>query len=91
MTDVVQWLVMFVLAATALALMGRVVSLTNHVDALELTIAQLTFLDERRCRVCHCTDDVACWSGCWWVEDDLCSSCADDQAAAGTSLEGGRG
>lgn len=49
----------------------------------------LPLFDVRRCRVCRCTDDVACMSGCWWVEDDLCSSCADDEAAA-SSLEGGR-
>lgn len=33
--------------------------------------------DERRCRVCGCTDDNACPGGCYWVEDDLCSTCAD--------------
>lgn len=27
------------------------------------------------CRVCGCTDERACEGGCWWVEDDLCSSC----------------
>jgi len=32
-------------------------------------------LEERRCRVCGCTDDDACEDGCSWVEDDLCSSC----------------
>ncbi len=31
----------------------------------------------RKCRVCGCTDDKACEPyGCWWVEDDLCSSCS---------------
>lgn len=30
----------------------------------------------RTCRVCGCTDFAACPGGCWWVEDDLCSSCA---------------
>ena len=29
----------------------------------------------RRCRVCGCTDLQACEGGCWWIEDDLCSSC----------------
>jgi len=29
----------------------------------------------RRCRVCGCTDDHACESGCSWVETDLCSAC----------------
>lgn len=31
--------------------------------------------DLRRCRICGCTDDNACMGGCYWVEDDLCSSC----------------
>jgi len=35
-----------------------------------------------RCRVCGCTNDLACPGGCWWVADpqelgDLCSSCID--------------
>ncbi len=29
-----------------------------------------------RCRQCGCTDTQACAGGCWWVEPDLCSSCA---------------
>lgn len=29
------------------------------------------------CRVCGCTDDMACPGGCWWVEPDLCSRCAE--------------
>lgn len=32
---------------------------------------------ERVCRVCGCTEGNACGDGCYWVEDDLCSSCAD--------------
>lgn len=32
--------------------------------------------DERRCRVCGCTDDRACEGGCYWVADDICSACA---------------
>lgn len=34
-------------------------------------------LHPRRCRVCGCTDDNPCEGGCEWVEEDLCSSCAD--------------
>lgn len=34
---------------------------------------------KRRCRVCGCTDDSACPPTCWWVADDLCSSCAPGQ------------
>lgn len=31
----------------------------------------------RACRVCGCTNDRACQGGCYWVERDLCSACAD--------------
>lgn len=31
------------------------------------------------CRVCGCTEDHACAGGCYWVEEDLCSKCADGQ------------
>lgn len=30
-----------------------------------------------KCRVCTCTDDRACESGCEWAEPDLCSNCAE--------------
>ncbi|WP_449240565.1 hypothetical protein [Desulfoscipio gibsoniae] len=33
--------------------------------------------DVNTCRVCGCTDDNACPGGCWWVEPDLCSRCAE--------------
>lgn len=39
-------------------------------------------LAERVCRVCGCTQNHACEGGCWWINDDLCSSCA---AKEGTS------
>ena len=31
----------------------------------------------RKCRVCGCTNYHACAGGCYWVEPDLCSKCAD--------------
>mgnify|MGYP003423244338 CR=1 FL=1 len=36
----------------------------------------------RTCRVCGCTDDLACPEGCFWLDDrdDLCSACADAQS-----------
>ena len=34
------------------------------------------------CRECGCTDTRACEGGCWWVEPDLCSSCAPSKARA---------
>jgi hypothetical protein len=38
------------------------------------------------CRECGCSNLSACEGGCWWVEDDLCSSCAE---AAARPVEGG--
>lgn len=32
-------------------------------------------MKERACRVCGCTQSRACPSRCWWIEEDLCSSC----------------
>ena len=34
--------------------------------------------DGPACEVCGCSTDNACLGGCWWVEDRLCSACADD-------------
>lgn len=31
----------------------------------------------QKCRVCGCTRFNACEGGCYWVEDDLCSACAE--------------
>jgi hypothetical protein len=33
--------------------------------------------DEPECRVCGCTEFNACAGGCYWVEPDLCSRCAE--------------
>lgn len=32
-----------------------------------------------KCRVCGCTDERACLGGCYWVEPELCSRCADKE------------
>jgi len=32
---------------------------------------------ERICRICGCTQNNTCLGGCWWVDVDLCSSCAE--------------
>lgn len=29
----------------------------------------------QQCRSCGCSNLSACEGGCWWFEDDLCSSC----------------
>ena len=34
---------------------------------------------EQKCRVCGCTWEQACPGGCYWVEEDLCSACADSE------------
>jgi hypothetical protein len=34
------------------------------------------------CRVCGCTDDHACAGGCWWVEENLCSTCGGHRGGA---------
>lgn len=31
------------------------------------------------CRECGCSDNNACLGGCYWVQPDLCSSCAPDE------------
>ncbi len=31
---------------------------------------------ERKCRKCGCTEEHACRGGCYWVQRDLCSTCA---------------
>lgn len=33
-------------------------------------------LGVRHCWVCLCTEARACPGRCWWVAEDLCSSCA---------------
>lgn len=38
---------------------------------------------ERVCRVCGCTDERACPGGCWWIQWDLCSACAQSRKEAG--------
>jgi hypothetical protein len=39
--------------------------------------AEISIFDPRECRECGCTDERACPGGCYWVEDDLCSACAE--------------
>lgn len=41
------------------------------------------------CRDCGCTNLSACPGGCWWVDDDLCSSCnVATDVATGRPLSG---
>lgn len=32
------------------------------------------------CRQCGCSDHWGCKEGCWWIEPDLCSGCAEAQS-----------
>lgn len=42
-------------------------------------LAEITIHDgEKKCRVCGCDWFHACTGGCYWVEEDLCSSCAGE-------------
>lgn len=48
----------------------------------EMNLAHMTAdKDEQTCRVCGCTWDNACEGGCYWVEDDLCSKCANERVS----------
>ncbi len=32
----------------------------------------------RTCRICGCWEFFACPGRCWWVDEDLCSSCVTE-------------
>lgn len=42
---------------------------------------------ERKCRICGCTWNNACEGGCYWVEDDLCSKCAEDKEPVSKTID----
>jgi hypothetical protein len=43
-----------------------------------------------RCRVCGCTEIDACDPPCSWIEEDLCSGCAEAVHAMANWAEGAR-
>lgn len=49
----------------------------------QLRVTLLINIDDQvaSCRRCGCTDGAACFPSCWWVEDDLCSSCTPSELA----------
>lgn len=52
---------------------AELAQLLDHITTLsEVLLAELGAF----CRVCGCTEHTPCEDGCWWVEADLCSSCA---------------
>jgi len=58
-------------SVTACPTLGDAIVQLRALAALE------PLFDIRKCRICSCTDDNACFLGCSWVEDDLCSACVD--------------
>ena len=48
-------------------------------EHIEITLEHLGAA--RACRVCGCTEHHACLGGCYWVEEDLCSSCVGVEMA----------
>lgn len=64
-----------------LARRGAAAGFTKPVHRYELTAPDPgPEEEERSCRVCGCTDLNACEGGCSWVDEDLCSACADEEA-----------
>lgn len=60
--------------------------------ASELPLLARDNKQERKCRVCGCTEQNACEGGCSWVEEDLCSSCKEkDKKKPGLYLKDGQG
>lgn len=65
------WAVMLHKVVHAPTALHRDASVIGHMPALERALDE-----QRRCRVCGCTERNACPGGCYWVEWDLCSECA---------------
>lgn len=60
---------------------------------IALGFANEDYADDRKCRVCGCTDSDCrqciekTGAPCYWVEDDLCSACAGlKKAPAGSTI-----
>lgn len=62
-------------------LISRVTALGADLGA-HRAIDQVLLEIVRTCHACGCTDERACFGGCWWINDvgapDLCSSCSTD-------------
>jgi hypothetical protein len=69
-------------------LVQRLMHRAHRVDDRVRNLEGIVMAPPKPCRSCRCTDAELLMSGGWWVEPDLCSSCADDIAS---SLESGRG
>lgn len=44
-------------------------------------------VNKQKCRVCGCTWNTPCEGGCYWVEEDLCSKCAEKIEADNSDKE----
>lgn len=76
-------------------ILKKVLTVLTPVQMEEIRDAELR-IDERKklfeflktegmqfCRICGCTHYFACDGGCSWIEDDLCSACADPEESEG--------
>jgi len=56
-------------------LQGAEETLLTRIRSCLASLAEAIETDH--CRICGCTDEHACEGGCYWVEEDLCSACAE--------------
>jgi len=47
-------------------------------EEIEYLVNPSEVSEEKKCRVCGCTENNACEDGCYWVEDNLCSKCEEN-------------
>jgi PRTRC genetic system protein A len=60
---------------------------TMRIPARTIFESLAPFVDNfGRCRVCGCSERHACEGGCFWVEEDLCSNCAEREGESDASL-----
>jgi len=78
---IVLYALVFTLTILGIALTARVERQREQLAELRAWVAEWLG-PGRACRECGCTDAEACLSGCWWAEEDLCSSCADDHTSS---------
>lgn len=58
--------------------------LTNlRAEAIQVAAVAVAFVEmldrQPKCRVCGCTEFTPCPDGCCWIEENLCSSCAEKE------------